>query len=336
MTTTPYFSIVMPVFNRPVAVHRAIDSCLEQDFDAFEVVVVDDGSRDRTVEAIAEYSDPRVRLILHPTNRGLCAARKSGVRASRGEWVIFLDSDDEMLPGCLSRIYQHLVAAGDRVDRFGFQYVYDDGRVTPSPMPPEPVVGYAEWVRWIDRALLTDALWVTRRGCFVGCPLPESFAPDFSYFLDFAKRFTSRMVPVTLALIHTDCLDRLSYLIPPADPEMVKRKARDEAADWRYVLAEHGDALRRLAPGRYEAVLRNAALSNLLAGDRGRAVEASLSGLRLRPSSLYAWITFLLVLAGPRAALLLTRIRSERRRGSNRAGASRLPRADLSQSAVHT
>jgi hypothetical protein len=241
-----------------------------------------------------------------------------------------------MLPGCLSRIHQHVAVAGDAVERFGFQYVYDDGRVTPSPFPPEPVVGYAEWLRWIDQALLTDALWVTRRRCFVRCPLPESSALDFSYFLDFAKHFASHMVPVTLALIHTDCLDRLSYMIPPANPEIVKRKARDEAADWRYVLAEHGDALRELAPRRYEAVLHNAALSNLLAGNGSHAIQSSLAGLRLRPSSLYAWATFFLVLAGPRTAFLFNRIRSERRRRGNRAGVSRIPRADLSQSAVNT
>jgi glycosyltransferase involved in cell wall biosynthesis len=336
MTSAPYFSIVIPVFNRCVAVRRAIDSCLAQECGAFEVVVVDDGSADGTVEAVAQYSDPRVRLILHRTNRGVCPARNSAVRASRGEWVIFLDSDHEMLPGCLTRIYQHVSEADDATDRFGFQYLFDDGRLTPSPMPPETVVGYAEWLRWVDRAEWTDALWVTRRSCFTRCRLPESFALEFSYFLDFAKHFTSRMVPVTLAFQHTDSPDRLSYMTPPAEPELAKRKARDQADDWRHVLAEHGDALRRLAPRRYEAALRNASLSNLLSGNRGLAVEISLAGLRIHPASLYAWATFLLVIAGSRMAHLLTRIRSELRRRCNLARASRVCPAEPFRSVVNT
>jgi hypothetical protein len=166
--------------------------------------------------------------------------------------------------------------------------------------------------------------------------LPESFALEFSYFLDFAKRFTSRVVPVILAFQHTDSPDRLSHMIPPADQEMVKRKARDEAADARYVLAEHGNALRVQAPRLYERVLRTAALSNLFAGNRGHAVEASVAGLRLRPMSPYAWATLLLVLAGPRTALLFNRRRFERRRRRNRVVGSGSIQEDFSHSAVNT
>jgi len=335
MTTGPYFSIVMPVFNRQIAVRRAIDSCLAQDFAAFEIVVVDDGSRDGTAEAVAQYQDPRVRLIQHQTNRGVCPARNSAVRASRGEWVIFLDSDHEMMPGCLSRICQHM-AADDSADRFGFQYLFDNGHVSPSPMPPETVVGYAEWLRWIDRAQWTDALWVTRRICFDRCQLPETYALEFSYFLDFSKRFVSRLFPVILAFQHTDSQDRLSYLIPPSDPEMAKRKARDQAADWQYVLAEHGLALRRLAPRRYEAILRSAAVASLVAGNPVSAVRSSVAVLRLHPLSVRAWATFLLVLAGPRTTLLLTRVRSAHRRRRTRIGALGVKRANPFQSAVNT
>ncbi len=334
MTTEPFFSIVMPVLNRRAAVCRAINSCLAQDFTAFEVLVVDDGSKDGTARAVAEFSDGRVRLILHQANRGVCPARNTAARASRGEWLIFLDSDHEMLPNCLSRIHQYVIRAGDSLDRFGFQYLFDDGRVSPSLLPPERIVRYAEWLRWIDRAQWTDALWVTRRRCFDHCHLPESFALEFSYFLDFAKVYTSRMLPLTLAFQHTDLPDRLSHMTIPTDPEMVKRVARDQAADWRYVLAEHGSALRRFAPRQYQVALRGSAIANLLAGNRGSALRASLAGLWLRPSSPYTWATFLLVLAGPGPTLFLNRIRSERRRRRD-AAASRITLSNPSQSPIN-
>ncbi len=334
-TAAPYFSIVMPVFNRRVTVCRAIESCLAQDFPSFEVLVVDDGSDDGTGEAVASYSGRRVRLIRHQTNRGVCPSRNSAVRASRGEWLIFLDSDHEMLPGGLSQIRQYL-AADDSPCRWGFQYLFDDGRVSPSPMPAEPVVGYLEWLRWIDRAIWTDALWVTRRRCFDHCWLPESFALEFSYFLDFAKRFASRMVPVVLAFQHTDSPDRLSYMTPPGDPGLAKRKSQDQAADWRHVLAEHGEALRAFAPRRYQAVLRNAAFAKLMSGDQDGAIQNSIAGIRFRPASLYAWITLAIVLAGPRAALLVNRIRSRRLRRSVGELSTPAIAADLSQLPIKT
>ena len=312
----PYFSIVMPVFNRQSAVRRALDSCLNQDFRAFEVVVVDDGSTDGTAAAVSGYSDPRVRLIRHARNRGANPARNTAVRASRGEWVIYLDSDDELLPGSLSAVHRYVAAADDRVDRLGFQLLQDDGRVSPYPIPREPVIRYAEWLRWVDRASLTDCLWATRRRCFAQCPLPESFALEFSYSLDFAKRFTSSIIPIALGVVHTDCSDRLSYRIPPSDPEMARRSSMEQAADWEYVLAEHGDGLREFAPRQYRAVLRNAAIAHLLAGNMRCAVRCSAKGLWQRPTSLYAWAIALLVLCGRRTTAILNRIRSERRRNS--------------------
>lgn len=315
MIPIPLFTIVMPALDRRVEVRRAIDNCLTQDFTAFEIVVVDGGSKDGTAEAVAAYSDPRVRLIVDLPNRGVCPARNAAVKAARGEWIVFLDSDHEMLPGCLSRIQERAAAAGQEVDRLGFRYLFDDGRVTPSPFPPE-VLGYTEWLRWIDRARWThtDALWATRRRSFACCELPESFATEFSYFLDFAKHFKTLMFPLTLALQHTDSPNRLSNGVSARDPEMARRKSAEQAANWRYVLAEHGDALRRLAPRRYRDVLRGAALSNLEAGNRKFALKNSLAGLWRRPASPYAWAAFLLVLAGPRMALLVNRWRARRRR----------------------
>jgi len=329
MIRHPRFSIVIPVLDRRIEVCRAIDSCLAQEFDAFEVIVVNDGSQDGTGEAVAGYSDPRIRLIEHETNRGMWHARISGVRVARGEWVIFLDSDDELLAGCLTRIHREIALDDRSVDRFGFQYQYDTGQV--SPMPPEPIIGYAEWLRWIDRSPMTDALWVIRHSCFTLRPLPVHFEPDLSYGLEFARHFRTLMVPAIVALVHTDCPVRLSHLAPGNDPAVVKRKAEDRAAEWRYVLAEHGEALRSLAPRQYERVVRGAALSNLLAGNRFSAVRSSLAALRFRPASLSAWITMLLVIAGPRITLLFNRLRARLRR-RHEGGALCPVRRNLSQS----
>ena len=101
--TSPRVSVVVPAYERADVVGRAIDSALAQTVEDIEIVVVDDGSSDDT-RAVAEgYDDPRVRYLAHDTNRGVSAARNTGVAAADGDYVAFLDSDDEWLPRKLDR-----------------------------------------------------------------------------------------------------------------------------------------------------------------------------------------------------------------------------------------
>jgi glycosyltransferase involved in cell wall biosynthesis len=92
----PLVSIILPVFNRDYCIKRAVDSILAQTFKDFEVVVVDDGSTDGSVEILKGYGDA-IRLICQK-NAGCGTARNVAIRAARGQWIAFLDSDDEWRP----------------------------------------------------------------------------------------------------------------------------------------------------------------------------------------------------------------------------------------------
>ncbi|WP_121742559.1 glycosyltransferase family 2 protein [Natronorubrum halophilum] len=96
-------SVIIPTYNRAATLPRAIDSALEQTVDDLEVVVVDDGSTDDTDSVLAGYDDPRVRPVIHATNQGANVARNTGIEHARGEYVAFLDSDDEWRPEKLER-----------------------------------------------------------------------------------------------------------------------------------------------------------------------------------------------------------------------------------------
>ena len=88
-------SIVIPIYNHAGFLPDAIESVLRQTYSNLEIVVVDDGSTDRTAEVVKAY--PRVRY-LRQHRQGLAAARNAGLRACRGEYVVFLDADDRLLP----------------------------------------------------------------------------------------------------------------------------------------------------------------------------------------------------------------------------------------------
>ncbi|MCL7929599.1 glycosyltransferase family 2 protein [Halomonas llamarensis] len=97
---TPCVSIVMPVYNRATQVASAIDSLLAQTYRDVELIIVDDGSTDGTVDVITAYAanDARVRLLALPANGGQGLARAIGTDAARGRYIAVMDSDDIALP----------------------------------------------------------------------------------------------------------------------------------------------------------------------------------------------------------------------------------------------
>ncbi len=93
-THVPCVTVAMPVYNGAATVERAIDSILQQTFTDFELVLIDDGCSDNTVDIVRSYTDPRIRLIVHETNQGLAATRNHLVDQARGEFIAWLDCDD--------------------------------------------------------------------------------------------------------------------------------------------------------------------------------------------------------------------------------------------------
>ncbi len=93
-------SVVIPCYNQAHFLSEAIESVLSQSYPRFEIVVVDDGSTDNTSEVASSYPPEKVRLV-RQENRGLSAARNAGLAESKGEYVVFLDADDRLLPDAL-------------------------------------------------------------------------------------------------------------------------------------------------------------------------------------------------------------------------------------------
>lgn len=105
MKKEPIVSVIIPTYNRAHLVGRAIESVLNQTYQGFELIIIDDGSKDNTVEVINKFQqkDNRIIYLKHDKNKGGSAARNTGIKASRGEYIAFLDSDDEWLPEKLEK-----------------------------------------------------------------------------------------------------------------------------------------------------------------------------------------------------------------------------------------
>jgi glycosyltransferase involved in cell wall biosynthesis len=103
MTLAPKVSVIIPVYNREQYVGEAIDSILAQTFTDFELLLIDDGSTDNSVEVMRSYTDPRIRLIRHERNLGIPQARNKGLQLAGGAYIAILDSDDTAVPDRLAK-----------------------------------------------------------------------------------------------------------------------------------------------------------------------------------------------------------------------------------------
>lgn len=103
----PKVSVIMPVYNGELFINRAIDSLLSQSFHDWELVVVDDGSTDRTPQILEQYTDTRIR-VFRQANRGEAGARNTGLKHMSGLYMAFLDADDLYLPTALEDLSTYL------------------------------------------------------------------------------------------------------------------------------------------------------------------------------------------------------------------------------------
>ncbi|MBN1614997.1 MAG: glycosyltransferase family 2 protein [Deltaproteobacteria bacterium] len=135
----PAVSVIIPAYNREKFIGRALESALAQTFRDMEIIVVDDGSSDGTIEVVKKLagSDSRLYLLVHEKNRGAQAARNTGIFASAGDYIAFLDSDDEWLPEKLERQMSLIARNRDRTGAFyaGYLQVYGNGNSEAECLP---------------------------------------------------------------------------------------------------------------------------------------------------------------------------------------------------------
>lgn len=101
----PLVSVVIPAYNRAGTIEASVKSVQAQTYSNWEIIISDDGSKDNTKQVVEEMikGDNRIKLITRGTNAGAQAARNAGIKAAAGEWIAFLDSDDQWLVDSLER-----------------------------------------------------------------------------------------------------------------------------------------------------------------------------------------------------------------------------------------
>ncbi len=198
---TPLVSIIIPVYNPGPLLDATIQSALAQTWPNLEIVVVDDGSTDDSLARARSYADPRLRIIAQ-ANAGSCAARNTGVRHARGDWLQFLDHDDLLSPDKIARQLALYPNAPERTLLMGeITRFYDDAEGVRHEIPPGPDYRPAwgesypryhrqparDWLRhwWSARLETTPLAWLVPRTLAIAAgPWEERYLSrldDFEY-----------------------------------------------------------------------------------------------------------------------------------------------------------
>ena len=126
----PYFSIIVPVYNVERYLKRCIETIIVQEFQDFEVIIIDDGSTDNSSKICDELSknDERIKVI-HKKNEGLGMARNTGIDIAKGKYILFVDSDDYILPDLLRDVHETMEQYNPEIIFYGFKRVNSNGKV---------------------------------------------------------------------------------------------------------------------------------------------------------------------------------------------------------------
>ena len=162
---TPYFSIILPVYNVETYLERCIQSVLGQSFRDYELILVDDGSRDASPEICETYASKYEQIrVIHKPNGGLASARNAGLEIASGEYIWWVDSDDYIEPGALEILYES--SRGTEPDIVKFDYYRVESESWPVYSIAEPGI-YRE--ERIHRELLEKAFFCSGKYVLSAC-----------------------------------------------------------------------------------------------------------------------------------------------------------------------
>lgn len=202
-------SVVIPTYNYAATLPRAVESVLGQLGPGHELIVIDDGSTDSTPAVVTELlgRHPNAFRATRKENGGVSSARNRGIREARGSYLVFLDADDELAPGALTALDEHLRAHPEtRMVIGGHISVRPDGKRrehVPRDLPDQPLERFRDYLL-NKRIALSNGACVMHREVFVRGNYPEAFrcAEDVPVFAQALANYPNTVLKRPIALIH--------------------------------------------------------------------------------------------------------------------------------------
>ena len=197
----PKVSVIIPTYNRAEYLPEAIDSVLNQAYQDFEIIVIDDGSTDNTREALLPYME-KIRYM-YQENKGISAARNAGIKISNGEYIAFLDSDDIWFPEKLEMQVDLLQNKLDTGVVFSDTYSFDNfGKKSPNYFSNIKPHSGNMFIHLFMENFIPNITVVARKSCFdiVGLFNEDlTYSEDYDMWLRTSKHFNFGFIDKVLA-----------------------------------------------------------------------------------------------------------------------------------------
>ncbi len=226
-----FVSVIIPTHNRASTIERALQSVFNQTFKAIEIIVVDDASTDNSSEVLEKYADS-IRYVKLATNSGGALARNHGAKLATGEFIAFLDSDDEWLPDCLERKVEYMKSL-DSDGIFGDFYKCNT----------KNVLVRRNLMYWDDQQTLADYILSGQGDCrtstlffkkdaFLSVLFDENLQKhqDWDLGIRFSNAFSFCIMKEPLTIIHYGGKNRMSKSLDHDASEIFIEKHRNQTS----------------------------------------------------------------------------------------------------------
>jgi glycosyltransferase involved in cell wall biosynthesis len=306
----PAVTVIIPTFNRANLLPRAVESVRRQQFQDFEILVIDDASIDSTSKVCESFGEPRLRYIRHPVNQGIAAARNTGVSNALGRYIAFLDDDDEWLPAKLRRQVDVLESSSRSIGAVysAFEKVdkeTGERREVVRPAKTGHILNELCLKNWIG----TASTVCLKRECFdeVG-PFDEkvTFGEEYDMWIRIAHRFDFKYVDEVL----------VKYGV---HPYRLSTNYRAIAGGLAEQLKKHGEFF-ALDPENHSRRFANLGVLYCYLGEVDRARESFWKAIETTPLALKLYAYLALSMFGSR---IFRRVQGPRDKSGERRGESR-------------
>jgi len=255
--TDPVVSIVTSTFNRASLLSRVWKSIRNESI-SFEWVVVDDGSTDSTPATICGFCDPRIIFLRLEQNQGINIARNTGMRAARGRFIIFLDSDDELAPNALEEAVHRLDVSPPEIGAILMIAQPTFTRNHRETLEDGAILDELDLV--VHNRLQGDRAVIYKAEVFRNQMLPEEYrGSEYVFVFGISRWWKYLVVNKPLTLVHRQG-DNLS------DPMSIVRKSSGIAKGWEKIIQNHAQILSQNASARIR-IYRIVLYRHAVAGD---------------------------------------------------------------------
>ena len=178
-------SVIMAAYNAERTIKAAIESVLSQTYRDLELIVVDDCSRDATLQVVNSFADPRIRVLRHEQNRGVSSSRHEAVLAAKGQWIAVLDSDDLWTTDKLQRQMLCVERTGAQLVFTASSFMTDDGTPLQWILHVPEVIGYR---RLLKQNIISNSSVMVLRELYLRYEtLDDTMHEDFTCWLRLLK-----------------------------------------------------------------------------------------------------------------------------------------------------